>query len=154
MTINKTPRLIKKTSVLFSDWKLSRNPGSGLSYESMSVLKLVLKSIKILYNGKAFIGYWCFGAFWSANNLPWPWPCTTDLASNFLTKWQFWQLTLKWLSRARAQDKTKQYYCCFFFPFLQDFIQLCDSRIRDSCEIGFRVQFNAEFPRQVMNFPI
>ena len=117
MTINKTPRLIKKTSVLFSDWKLSRNPGSGLSYESMSVLKLVLKSIKILYNGKAFIGYWCFGAFWSANNLPWPWPCTTDLASNFLTKWQFWQLTLKWLSRARAQDKTKQYYCCFFFLF-------------------------------------
>ena len=24
----------------------------------------------------------------------------------------------------------------------------------DSCDIGFRVQFNAEFPRQVMNFPI
>ena len=23
--------------------------------------------------------------------------------------------------------------------------------IRDSCDIGFRVQFNAEFPRQVMN---
>ena len=23
-----------------------------------------------------------------------------------------------------------------------------------SCDIGFRVQFNAEFPRQVMNFPI
>ena len=41
----------------------------------------------------------------------------------------FWQLTLKRLSRARAQDKTKQYYCYFFF-FLQDFIQLCDSRIR------------------------
>ena len=41
-----------------------------------------------------------------------------------------------------------------FFPFLQDFIQLCDSRIRDSCEIGFRVQFNAEFPRQVMTFPM
>ena len=110
---------------------------------------------KIFFYGKAFIGYrWCFGAFWSANNLPWPWPCTTDLASNFLTKWQFWQLTFKWLSRARAQDKTKQYYCYFFFLFLQDFIQLCDSRIRDSCEIGFRVQFNVEFPRQVMNFPI
>ena len=85
----------------------------------------------------------------------------------------------------RAQDKTKQCYCCFLFSF---FIQLCDSRkihyltrefrvklhlktdiqqvVRrgdlkishesrsDSCDIGFRVQFNAEFPRQVMNFPI
>ena len=36
----------------------------------------------------------------------------------------------------------------FFFSY---FIQLCD---RDSCDIGFRVQFNAEFPRQAMNFPI
>ena len=27
--------------------------------------------------------------------------------------------------------------------------------LRDSCDIGFRVQFyNAEFPHQVMNFPI
>ena len=51
-------------------------------------------------------------------------------------------------------------------------IQLCDSSkihyltrefhvklhlktlLRDSCDIGFRVQFNAEFPRPVMNFPI
>ena len=24
----------------------------------------------------------------------------------------------------------------------------------DECDIGFRVQFNVEFPRQVMNFPI
>ena len=24
----------------------------------------------------------------------------------------------------------------------------------DECDIGFRVQFNAEFPRQVMNFPV
>ena len=63
--------------------------------------------------------------------------------------------------------------------FLLIFIQLCDSRkihyltlefrvklhlktdialiesLRDSCDIGFRVQFyNAEFPHQVMNFPI
>ena len=30
---------------------------------------------------------------------------------------------------------------------------LPDSSLRDSCDIGFRVQFNAEFPRQVMNFP-
>ena len=28
------------------------------------------------------------------------------------------------------------------------------SSLRDSYDIGFRVQFNAEFPRQVMNFPI
>ena len=57
------------------------------------------------------------------------------------------------LPLTRAQDKTKQYYC-IFFSFLQDVIQFCDSRIRDSCEIGFRLQFNAEFPRKVMNFPI
>ena len=45
--------------------------------------------------------------------------CTTDLASYSLTQWQFWQLTLKWLSGACAQDKNKQYYCCFlFFLFL------------------------------------
>ena len=30
---------------------------------------------------------------------------------------------------------------------------LPDSSLRDSCDIGFRLQFNAEFPRQVMNFP-
>ena len=42
-----------------------------------------------------------------------------------------------------------------FFLFLQDFIQLCDSRIRDLCEmICFRVQFNFELPLQVINFPI
>ena len=28
------------------------------------------------------------------------------------------------------------------------------SSLRDSCDIGFCVQFNAQFPRQVMNFPI
>ena len=45
--------------------------------------------------------------------------CKTDFASHSLTQWQFWQLTLKWLSRARAQDKNKQYYYCFlFFLFL------------------------------------
>ena len=41
--------------------------------------------------------------------------CTTDLASYSLTQWQFWQLTLKWLSGARAQDKNKKYYYCFLF---------------------------------------
>ena len=44
----------------------------------------------------------------------------------FSTKWQFRQLTLKWLSGVRAQDKNKQYYCCFFFSFFF-FIQFCDS---------------------------
>jgi len=83
---------------------------------------------KILYNNKAFIGYRCFGAFWSVNNWPWPWLCTTDLASYLLTKWQFWQLTLKWLSGAPTQDNTKEFFSCFFFLFFQDFIQLCDSR--------------------------
>ena len=119
-----------------------------------STLDYVLN--KILYNGKSFISYWCFGASWSTNN--WPWPYTTDLASYLLTKWQFWQLTLKWLSGGRAQDKTKQFYCCFFF---QDFIQLCDSRKIHylTCEFhvklhGFRVQFNVEFPCQVKNFSI
>ena len=39
------------------------------------------------------------------------------------------------------------------FLFLQDFIQLCDSRIRDLCEmICFRVQFNFELPLQVIQF--
>lgn len=43
----------------------------------------------------------------------------TDFASYSLTQWQFWQLTLKWLSGARAQGKNKQYYYCFlFFLFL------------------------------------
>ena len=121
----------------------------------------------ILYNGKAFIGYWCFGAFWSANNWPWHWPC---IASYFLTKWQFRQLTLKWLSGARAQDKTKQYYCCFFFFFCNILLKyaiqeklitwvvnsalnctwkpISHSSLRDSCDTSFRVQFNSEFPRQ------
>jgi len=75
-----------------------------------------------LYNGKAFIGYWCLGAFWSANN--WPWPCMTDLASYLLLKWQFWRLSLKWLSGAYAQDKTKQYYSCFFFLFFPRFYSI------------------------------
>ena len=41
--------------------------------------------------------------------------CMTDLASYLLTQRQFLQLTLKWLPGARAQDKNKQYYCCFLF---------------------------------------
>ena len=47
----------------------------------------------------------------------------TDFASYSLTQWQFWQLTLKWLSGALAQDKNKQYYYCFlFFLFLFNYV--------------------------------
>ena len=89
---------------------------------------------------------------------------TANLASYLQTQWQFWQLTLKWLSGARAQDKTKQYYYCFLF--FSYFIQLCDSReihyltlefrvkLPLKTDIGFRLQFNVEFLRQIMNFPI
>ena len=54
----------------------------------------------------------------------------------------------------------------FSFFFFLIFIQLCDSRkihyltrefhvkLHLKTDIGFRVQFNVEFPRQVMNFPI
>ena len=49
--------------------------------------------------------------------------CTTDLASYSLTQWQFWQLTLEWLSGACVQDKNKQFYGFFLIV-----IQLCDSR--------------------------
>ena len=97
-----------------------------------------------------------------------------DLAYYSLMQWQFWQFTSKWLSRARAQDKNKQNYCCFLiFLFLfNDAIQrkfitwlvnsalnctwkpILHSSLRDSCDIGFRAQFNAEFPRQLMNFPV
>ena len=90
--------------------------------------------------------------------------CMTDLASYSLTQWQVWHLTLKWLSGACAQDKNKQYYWCFLFFLI--FIRLCDSRkihylthefhvkLHLKTNIGFRVQFNMEFPRQVMNFPV
>ena len=44
-------------------------------------------------------------------------PCTTDHASYSLTQWQFEQLTLKWLSGARAQDKNKQDFNCFSFNY-------------------------------------
>mgnify|MGYP007094276336 CR=1 FL=1 len=76
--------------------------------------------IKFWTMAKQSSGYRCFGAFWSANNWPWPWLCTTDLASYLLTKWQlwqFWQFTLKWLSGAPTQDKTKEFFSCFFFFF-------------------------------------
>ena len=104
------------------------------------------------------------------------WPCSYSL-----TQWQFWQLTLNgFLERALRIKTNNSYYCRFLFFFFLIFIQLCDSRkiqyltrefhvkeslnctwkpishssLRDSCDIGFRVQFNVEFPLQVMNFPI
>ena len=64
----------------------------------------------------------------------------TDLASYLLMQWHFWQLTLKWLSGARAQGKNQKYYYC--------------SPLHDLCDIGFCVQFNAELPCQVINLPI
>ena len=51
----------------------------------------------------------------------------------------------------RAQDKTKQYYCCFLY-FIQLYLKTDIALI--ALRFGFRVQINAEFPRQVMNFPI
>jgi len=46
----------------------------------------------------------------------------------------------------RTQDKNKQYPCCnLFFLFF---------KLHLKTDIGFRVQFTAEFPGQVMNFPI
>ena len=82
--------------------------------------------------------------------------CTTDLASYSLTQWQFWQLTLKWLSRARARDKNKHCYCCFFvFLFLFNYaIQGKSITWLVNSPLSFRMQFNAEFTSQVMNFPI
>ena len=95
--------------------------------------------------------------------------CTTDLTSYSPTQWQFWQLTLKWISGACAQDKNNQYYSCFlfFFWFLFNYaiqgkpitwlenstLNRTWNRYRTNRE-GFRVQFNVEFRRQVMNFPI
>ena len=122
------------------------------TYLSLTLLRSLFKSLKT--NVKASTRY----------------TCTTDLdLAYLLTQSQFWQLT----SEARAQDKTKQYYCCFFFlilfsyaiqgkfiTWLENSVLNCTwkpishSSLRDLCDIGFRVQFNAEFPCQVMNFPI
>ena len=51
----------------------------------------------------------------------------------------------------------------FFFLFFSRFYSKDDAiqgkpvshlSLSDSCDIGFRMQFNADFPRQVMNRPI
>ena len=70
-----------------------------------------------------------------------------------------------------SQDKTKLLFSFFlilfnyaiqgkFITWLVNSALNCTwkpishSSLRDSCDIGFRVQFNAEFSRQVVNFPI
>ena len=80
----------------------------------------------------------------------------------------------KWLSGASTQGKNKQYYCCFLhlsFSFnyaiqsksitwLMNFALNCTwkpilhASLRNMCDIGLRMQFNAEFTNQVMNFPL
>ena len=71
------------------------------------------------------------------------------LASYLLTQWQFWQLTLKWLSGARPKDKTKQYYCCFlFFLFL---IRLCDSRKIHYLTREFHLHLTTDIARSKAN---
>ena len=88
--------------------------------------------------------------------------CTTDHASYSLTQWKFEQLTFKWLSGTRAQDKNKQDYNCVHF-FLFSFYYAGQRKfvtrrgnfaLNYTWNIGFQVQFNTEFSRQVMNCPI
>ena len=63
---------------------------------------------------------------------------------------------------ARFRIKPNNTTAVFFSFFLRfyskdDAIQgkpTSHSSLRDSCDIGFRVQFNADLPRQVMNCPI
>ena len=56
----------------------------------------------------------------------------TDLASYLLTQWQVWQLTVKWLSGARAQDETQQYYCCFLFFLFYSIMRFKENSLPDS----------------------
>ena len=89
--------------------------------------------------------------------------CTTDHASYSLTQLKkFEQMTFKWLSGARTQDKNKQDYNCVHF-FLFSFYYASQRKfvtrrgnfaLNYTWNIGFQVQFDAEFPRQVMNCPI
>ena len=60
--------------------------------------------------------------------------CKTDCASYSLTQWQFWQLTLKWLSGACALDKNK-------LSLSRVFIQSCDSRKIHCLTSKFHVKF-------------
>ena len=69
---------------------------------------------KILYNGKVFIGYRCFGALWSAHNWPWPWPCCCS--------W-LWNGFLEPALRIKPNNAIA---VVFLLVFL--LIQLCDSR--------------------------
>ena len=69
----------------------------------------------------------------------------TDHASYSLTQRKFEQLTLKWLSGARVQDKNKQDYKCFGFFLI--FIQFCDSRKIHYLTREFRVKLHLKTDR-------
>ena len=70
----------------------------------------------------------------------WPWLCTADLASYLLSQWQFWQLTLKWLSGARALSiKPNNIIAVFFFSY---FIHLSNSRKIHFLTREFRVRLH------------
>ena len=56
--------------------------------------------------------------------------CTTDLASYSLTQWQFWQLALKWLSGARAQDKNNHTIADFLYNSRKIHYLTCDFRVK------------------------
>ena len=97
--------------------------------------------------------------------------CMTDFACYLLTQWQFWQLI--WNGFLESPLRIKTILRCFFFLLLLNYgihgksitwllncvvhctrKPILHSSLRDSCDIGFRVQFNVEFPCQVMNFSI
>ena len=55
------------------------------------------------------------------------WPCF--LFANAI--WKFQQLTLKWLSGARAQDKNKQDYNCFHFFLFSYYYAIQENSLPD-----------------------
>ena len=97
--------------------------------------------------------------------------CMTDLAWYLLMQWQFWQLI--WNGFLESTLRIKTILPLFFFLLLLNYgirgksitwllncvvhctrKPILHSSLCDSCDIGFHVQFNVEFPCQVMNFPI
>ena len=98
----------------------------------------------------------------------WPWPSIFANAMKVLTvdfEMAFWSARSGW-------NQTILLLFSFFLILFSYAIQgkfitwlvnsalnctwkpISHSSLRDSCDIGFRVQCNAEFPRQVMNFLI
>ena len=84
----------------------------------------------------------------------------------FLICWQngsfdswLWNGFLQLALRIKPNNTTAVFFPFFFSRYYSkdDAIQgkpISHSSLRDSCDIGFRVQFNADLPRQVMNCPI